>query len=427
MDKMWTIMRREYLSRVKTKGFVIGTILLPLMMLALFAVPVFLLFLKSDETKRIAVIDETGVIFDSLAAALNRPQGDNKPPYDFTPITVAPGQIDSARQALSAGVEREQWHGYLLIPDSVFAGGSAKYFGKSVSNRMENEGFERAISHAVAMQRIRRSGLNPEQVQGMLARVDLNVQPASREEKQHPGFTFMIAYLLGFAIYMAMFIYGAIVMRSVIEEKTSRVVESVISSIKPFHLMAGKIFGVGAVGLTQFLIWAVAMGLLSLYGLALAAVFVSDPAKLQGLDLPTISAATLGYFVLFFLLGYMLYSTLYAGIGAMVNSEQEAQQFVLPLAMIIIVPILMITYIITNPDSQTSVLISLVPFFAPIIMLARIAVQTPPLWQIAASIGLMLLTIFLMIWLVGRIYRVGVLMYGKRPTLAEIIKWIRYA
>jgi ABC-2 type transport system permease protein len=131
--------------------------------------------------------------------------------------------------------------------------------------------------------------------------------------------------------------------------------------------------------------------------------------------------------VLFFVLGYFLYSTIYAGIGAMVNSEQESQQFLIPVGLLIVVPIMMMTYIITNPSSQTAVIMSLVPFFAPIIMLARIAVETPPFWQIAASILLMLVTIVGMIWIVGRIYRVGVLMYGKRPTLPEIIRWIRYA
>ncbi len=426
MNKMWTIMRREYLSRVKTKGFVIGTILLPLLMVAIFAVPVFLLFLKSDETKRIAIIDQTGVVFDSLEAALNQPSPEGKRPYHFAKLTVRPDQLDSVKKALAAGIDRQEWEGYILIPDSVFEGGAARYFGKSVSNRMENEEIEEALSRAVTAQRIQRSGLDAEQIHRALAPVDLNVRPAS-QEKKNPGVTFMLAYFLGFFIYMAMFIYGAIVMRSVIEEKTSRVVESVVSSIKPFYLMAGKIFGVGAVGLTQFLIWAGVMGLLSLYGLAIAAAFVPDPAKLQNLTLPTIPAATLGFFVLFFLLGYLLYSTLYAGIGAMVNSEQEAQQLVLPIALIIIVPILLITYVITNPDTQMSVLMSLVPFFAPILMLARIAVATPPAWQIAASIVLMVLTIIGMIWIVGRIYRVGVLMYGKRPGLREIMKWIRYA
>lgn len=426
MNKMWTIIRREYLSRVKTKGFIIGTVLMPLLMLALFAVPVLLLFVKSDETKRIAVIDQTGVVFDSLDAALNQRAAEGKRRYDFSLIAIAPARLDSARQSLSAAVERDEWHGCLLIPDSALVGGAAKYFSKSVSNRFENMELEEAISRAITAQRIQHSGLNPGQVQSMLAQVDLNVRPASLEKK-NPGFTFMLAYLLGFFIYMALFIYGAIVMRSVIEEKTSRVIEAVISSIKPFHLMAGKIFGVGAVGLTQFSIWALAMGLLSLYGLALAGLFAPDPAKLHGLELPAIPFALLAFFVLFFLLGYFLYSTLYAGIGAVVNSEQEAQQFVLPVSLLIIVPILMTTYVITNPDSEMSVLMSLVPFFAPILMLTRIAVQTPPLWQIAASVALVLLTIAGMIWIVGRIYRVGVLMYGKKPTVGEILKWIRHA
>jgi ABC-2 type transport system permease protein len=147
----------------------------------------------------------------------------------------------------------------------------------------------------------------------------------------------------------------------------------------------------------------------------------------QSVDLPSISLMTLGFFVLFFVLGYFLYSTVYAGVGAMVNSEQEAQQFLIPVSLFIVVPIMMMTYIITNPSSQTAVIMSLVPFFTPIIMLARIVVETPPFWQIALSILLMVAAILGMIWVVGRIYRVGVLMYGKRPTLSEIIKWIRYA
>jgi ABC-2 type transport system permease protein len=281
----------------------------------------------------------------------------------------------------------------------------------------------------VTAKRIQRSGLNAEQVQKMVRQINLNTYrvKAGGEEEKDPGFSFAIAYFLGFFIYIAMFIYGAMVMRSVIEEKTSRVVESVVSSIKPFQLMAGKIFGVGAVGLTQFLIWALAMGLLSLYGLQFAAMFVSDPAKLQDLNLPTISFGTLGFFVLFFVLGYFLYSILYAGVGAMVNSDQEGQQFAIPIGLFIVVPILMMTYIITNPSSQTAVIMSLVPFFAPIIMLARIAVETPPFWQIAACLVLMVATILGLIWVVGRIYRIGILMYGKRPTLPEIIKWIKYA
>jgi len=191
--------------------------------------------------------------------------------------------------------------------------------------------------------------------------------------------------------------------------------------------MAGKIFGVGAVGLTQFLIWGLAMGLLSLYGALLASTVISDPETLQEVSRFTVPLTAVVFFVLFFVLGYFLYSTIYAGIGAMVNSDQEAQQLLLPVSLLIVVPIVMIVYVIGNPSSDTSVMMSLVPFFAPILMLTRIIVEMPPWWQILLCIALMLLTTFGMIWLVGRIYRVGILMYGKRPTLAEVIKWIRYA
>jgi ABC-2 type transport system permease protein len=429
MDKLWTVLRREYLSRVKTKGFIIGTILLPLFMLAIFVVPALLMFLKSDKPKHIEVIDQTGEVFDSLFVALDEKNDAGQRLYNFTKHEASPENLEAEKKALSVKVDAGELDGYLIIPDWVFEGKAAEYYGKTVSNEFENEAIEDAISNTVTAKRIQRSGLNAEQVHKMVRQISLNTYrvKAGGQEEKDPGFSFAIAYFLGFFIYITMFIYGAMVMRSVIEEKTSRVVESVVSSIKPFHLMAGKIFGVGAVGLTQFLIWALAMGLLSLYGLQLAAMFVSEPAKLQNLHLPSISFGTLGFFVLFFVLGYFLYSILYAGVGAMVNSDQEGQQFAIPIGLFIVVPIMMMTYIITNPSSQTAVIMSLVPFFAPILMLARIAVETPPFWQIAACLALMVATILGLIWVVGRIYRVGILMHGKRPTLPEIIKWIRYA
>jgi ABC-2 type transport system permease protein len=429
MDKLWTVLRREYLSRVKTKGFIIGTILMPLFMLAMFVVPALMMLLKSDKPKTIEVIDLTGEVFDSLRVALGEKNDAGQRLYNLVEREVPPEDLETEKKALSAKVDGGALDGYIIVPDLVFQGQSAEYYGKTVSNEFENEAIEDAISNTVTAKRIQRSGLNVDQVQKMVRQINLNTYrvKAGGEEEKDPGFSFAIAYFLAFFIYIAMFIYGAMVLRSVIEEKTSRVVESVVSSIKPFQLMAGKIFGVGAVGLTQFLIWTLAMGLLSLYGLQLAAMFVADPAALQDLHLPTISFGTLGFFVLFFVLGYFLYSILYAGVGAMVNSDQEGQQFAIPIGLIIVVPILMMTYVITNPSSQTAIIMSLVPFFAPIIMLARIAVETPPFWQIAACLVLMVATIFGLIWVVGRIYRVGILMYGKRPTLPEIIKWIRYA
>jgi ABC-2 type transport system permease protein len=424
---MWTALRREYLSRVKTKGFIIGTILFPAFLAVMFVVPVLMVRLKSDKPKQIAVVDQTGEIMDSLRVALSDTNETGERLYNLLPHEAP--DLAAAKTALSATVEAGGLDGYLVIPATIYDQGVAEYYGKSVTNFGENRSIQNAISRAVTEKRIARSGLESEKVRQMVRGIDLQtfrVSAGGKEEKDE-GATFAIAYFLGFFIYMAMFIYGALVQRSVIEEKTSRVIESVISAIKPFHLMAAKIFGVGAVGLTQFLIWAVVMGLLSLYGVHAASLFAPKAAAAQGFTMPTVSLGILFFFVLFFVLGYFLYATIYAGVGAMVNSEQEAQQLMLPISMFIIAPILLIMYVIGNPSSQTSVILSLVPFFAPILMLARIVVETPPVWQIALCLALLAGTIVGLIWVVGRIYRVGVLMYGKRPTLPELLKWIRYA
>ncbi len=427
MNKMWTALRREYLSRVKTKGFIIGTILFPVFLAVMFVVPTLMMLIKSDKPKQIAVIDQTGEILDSLRVSLSDKNEAGDLLYNLIPHDAE--DLEAAKNTLSVSVEAGGLDGYIIIPATIYEEGVAEYYGKSVTNFQENRSFQNAITRAVTEKRIQRSGLESEKVRQMVRGVDLQtfrVGPGGKEEKDE-GMTFGIAYFLGFFIYMAMFIYGALVQRSVIEEKTSRVIESVISSIKPFQLMAAKILGVGAVGLTQFMIWAIAIGLLSLYGVQAASIFAPKAGAAQGFHMPTVSLGVLTFFVLFFVLGYFLYATIYAGVGAMVNSEQEAQQLMLPISMFIIAPILLIMYVIGNPSSQASVILSLVPFFAPILMLARIVVETPPVWQIALCLVLMVGTIVGLIWVVGRIYRVGVLMYGKRPTLPEILKWIRYA
>ncbi len=426
MNKMWTAMRREYLSRVKTKGFIIGTILFPVFLGVMFVVPALMARLKSDKPKQIAVIDQTGEMMDSLNVALSDKNEAGERLYNLVPYDAQ--DLEATKNTLSATVEAGGLDGYIIIPAAIFDQGVAEYYGKSVTNFGENRSMQDAISRVVTEKRIQRSGLESEKVRQMVRRVDLQTfRVSAGGEEKDEGATFIIAYFLGFFIYMAMFIYGALVQRSVIEEKTSRVIESVISAIKPFNLMAAKIFGVGAVGLTQFMIWALVMGLLSFYGVQVASLFAPKAATAPDFTMPSISLGILFFFVLFFVLGYFLYATIYAGVGAMVNSEQEAQQMMLPISMFIIAPILLIMYVIGNPSSQASVILSLVPFFAPILMLARIVVETPPAWQIILCLVLLAGTIVGLIWLVGRIYRVGVLMYGKRPTLPELLKWIRYA
>jgi ABC-2 type transport system permease protein len=367
-------------------------------------------------------------MWDSLMVNLDDKNEAGQRLYNFTKHETLPAELDAAKKSLAANVDQGDLDGYIVIPASIYDDGNAEYYGKSVTNFRENGRLRSVISRAVTEKRIQRSGFNSEQIHQLVRRVELRTfrVAAGGQEQADEGHTQIVVWILVAFIYMAMLVYGQVVMRSIIEEKSSRVIESVISSLKPFQLMAGKIVGIGALGFTQYSIWALVMGLLSLYGLKVARVFAPKMAA-ANLTLPTVAPEILVFFVVFFVLGYLLFATMYAAVGAMVNSDQEAQQFVFPLIMLVILPFLFTSYIIGNPGSQMAVILSLIPFFTPIIMFARIIVQMPPAWQIALSLLLMVAAIVGMIWVVGRIYRIGVLMYGKRPTLPEIIKWIKYA
>jgi ABC-2 type transport system permease protein len=429
MDKLLTVVRREFFSRLKTKGFIIGTIITPVLLIAMTVLPGLLMFLKSNKSKQIAVIDQTGVIVDSLIVNLSEKNEAGQRLYNFIKREAAPEEVETAKKSLSEEVDGGKLDGYIVIPVSIYEEGQADYYGKSVTNFRENGRIRGAITRAVTERRIQQSGLNSVEIRQLVRRVELRTFRIAEggKEEEDKGQTQMLVWILVMFIYFAMIVYGQMVMRSVIEEKSSRVIESVISSVKPFQLMAGKILGIGALGFTQYSIWALVMGALSLYGIKVAKAFTSRAAAATDLSMPAVPVEHLIFFIAFFTLGYLLFSTLYAGVGAMVNSDQEAQQFVFPVVMLVIIPLMSIWYIIGNPNSQMSLILSLIPFFAPITMFARILVQTPPVWQIVLSFALLMATIVAMIWLVGRIYRVGVLMYGKRPTLPEIIKWIKYA
>jgi len=429
MNKLLTVARREYLSRLKTKGFIIATILAPIFLMALTVLPQFFFFLKSDQPKQLAVIDQTGVILDSLRANLNDRNAAGRRLYNFNKLEAAPETLAELEKTLTAQINNGELDGYIIIPADILTAGKAEYRAKSVTNFVEYAQIENAISRAVMAQRILQSGLNSEQVRQLVRGVGLRTNriTAAGTAEVDQGRTESLVRIMVMFIYAAMLVYGQIVMRSVIEEKSSRVIESVIASVKPFHLMAGKILGVGALGLTQYSLWALVMGLLSLYGVKFTALFARDPATAANLTMPTVAPEILLFFILFFVLGYFLFSAIFAGLGAMVNSDQEAQQLVFPVIMLVIIPFLCTFYIIENPDTQMSVVLSLIPFFAPMTMFARIVVLTPPAWEIALCLALLVATIVGTIWLVGRIFRVGVLMYGKRPSLPEVIKWIRYA
>jgi ABC-2 type transport system permease protein len=250
----------------------------------------------------------------------------------------------------------------------------------------------------------------------------------------------IVGYVMGFFIYMSVFIYGAIVMQGVIEEKTSRVVEVVVSSVRPFQLLMGKVLGIGAMGLVQLITWAALIGVGMTFAGTIMALFLnpadlglsadaSQQAMLEAADItiPSVPPGLFIWFILFFLGGYLLYASLYAAIGSAVEQQQDAQTLQLPIALLVIVPILFIGFIVESPNSTLSVAMSLVPFFSPILMIVRVAVTDVAFWQVGLSYLLLIGTFIGSIWISSRIYRIGILMYGKKPSLKDLAKWVRYA
>jgi ABC-2 type transport system permease protein len=206
----------------------------------------------------------------------------------------------------------------------------------------------------------------------------------------------------------------------VLEEKQSRIIEVLLSSVRPFDLMLGKLIGIGMVGLTQYLIWA-------FFGLLIGVIAALPAISASWSSIPRIPVAQLIFFVVFFVLGYFLYATLYAMVGAIVSSEEDGQQVQLPVTMTLVIPMLMLSMVMRNPNGTVSTILSMIPIFSPVLMFLRIGLQMPPWWQIALSIALLIMTILGLVWVAAKIYRVGVLMYGKRPTLPELAKWLRYS
>lgn len=436
MRKILAVIKREYIQMVRTKGFIIGTVLGPVFMIALIVVPIIVSSVSVEKQETIGVVDLTNEIFMELDKKLDHKDHrlkDGFRRYVLEKIEPSAG-LEELRHKLRERVLKKELSAYIYIPEDVLEIGvresavrdsepeekKVEYVSEHTTDFEKLRALSRVLNNVIIEKRLKREGLDPQKVAQYIKRVELQpIKITKKGEEKDTGGTFMISYILALIIYMAILIYGQVIMRGVIEEKSSRVVEVVLSSLKPFQLMMGKILGIGAVGLTQFSIW-------TLFGIGASVYGTSFIPAGVNFSMPSIPAHVFVYFVVFFILGYFLFGTLYAAIGSMVNSEKEAQQLVMPITMFLIVPIMLMIFIIRAPNSSIAVFLSFIPFFAPILMFLRITVLLPPFGQIGASIVILILTILLMIWLTAKIYRVGVLMYGKRPKFAEIVRWIRY-
>jgi ABC-2 type transport system permease protein len=422
------IARSEYVRRVRSPWFVVTTLLAPVFMLATVVVPIAVLS-GSDEAAapRVAVVDREGGLAGALVAAL--PEG--------TQATVSRAPLDTLRARLLA----DRLDGVVVLPRGVVEGtaGAAVY---ATGGLGEQAALRDAARETVRRARLRHAGATDAVLAAIDAPVSVSLVTVAAAGDVGGGALaqFGLANVLSLLIYVAILIYGAMVMRGVIEEKANRIVEVIASSVRPFDLMMGKVLGIGAVGLTQLVGWGLGLVALSLAAAPLVALLagpavVPPPGAAAGADLPFDPAALpalvtpglMAAFVLFFLGGYLLFAGLFAAVGSMVDQEADAQSLQAPIVLPIMFPLLFLTYVADQPDAPLSVFLSLFPVSSPVLMVVRMTVTDVPLWEVALSLGLLVLGFIGVIWLASRVYRVGILMTGKKATFRDLWRWMRTA
>jgi len=423
MRKIWLIVKREYLTRVRTKAFILGTLALPLLSAAILLVSIFLSAGSSAAAVKIAILDEVGGLGGAVRTALVQGKSSSRSEVQVVRIVEHPSA--HLEEFFKTQLNDGELDGVLVLPKGLMDGkASAQYHARSLNAMALLGPIERAVSGAIIELRLQKEGKANGSIKNVfrLARVRL-VNPSSQSQDGSNEANFAIAIIAGMVLYMTLVVYGMSTMHSVMEEKSTRMIEILVSSVKPVDLLTGKILSVGAVALTQYLVWAVTIGVLFASAAKLTAI-LRPGAAVPGINL---SPMLLVYLVVFFLAGYFLYSALYAAAGAIVSTDEEARQVQMPLTLLILCSFLLLNVVMNNPNSTLSVVLSVMPFLSPILMTLRVAMETPPFWQIALALLLSTLTTIWVIRVSAKIYRVGILMYGKRPSLKELRRWLRYS
>jgi ABC-2 type transport system permease protein len=333
-------------------------------------------------------------------------------------------QLEVVRKELNGRIGKEQLDGYLVIPADILNNSESKtsYYGRNVGDVITRGQIAERLNSAVRRQRLIKEGVKDADVDALSKSVDLAAFPVSEkgeEGAEDSGAKFAVVFIIAFLIYITVLLYGQVVLGAIVEEKETRIAEILFSSVRPFTLMFGKLIGVSLMALTQMMIWGVAFA-----GLAL---FLVPTLIARGIDikLPELPPAFFALFFLFFVLGYFLYATLYVLVGSMVTTLQEGGQMAMPVIFLLVAALYMAFPVIRSPNSTFAFWVSMVPCFSPITMLVRIVSQRPPVWQIALSLLIGYATVVLFLWLASRIYRVGMLMYGKKATIPEVWRWVR--
>jgi len=429
--KVRAVIRREFMQRVRSKWFLLSTLGIPALMVGLVFLAGFFVS-QSDEdlgrTSTIGVVDPSGRVADVLVEELLA---------DSVLAARAEAFADATEEDVRSGLSASPYDVLLLLPPDILEpppedeadrrepGERAKLFASDNVPPAREREVRDALSRALVRVRLAEAGVEGVDAEALLRSSPISVVNVTqtgegRSQDLYRGISFAIDFLF----YMVLLIYGQMIIRSIIEEKSSDIVEVMVSSLRPWELMLGKIVGVGAVGLAQLAVWAAVLAVTALFGMTSAGAALAE----AGFDVTTIAIpwGTTALVLLFLVLGYLLYAGLFAGTGATISSETDAQQAALPVTLLIVVPFIAVQGIIQSPNSPWAVVFSLVPFFSPLAMPPRLMISTVPVWQIAASVLLLAACVLVAAWVAGRIYRVGILMKGQRANLPEVVRWVRH-
>ena len=421
MNKIGLVFQREYLTRVRKRSFLLVTILIPLIIIGFYVAIIAVAISGNSTQQKIAVVDQEG-LFD----------GKDKQEKEFTFHLFPVGQAES----LTTTYDKQGYDGYLLIPvRSVDDPSLMRFRRKSEGGAGAQGDLNTILSAMISRRRMEAAHMDPDKIKQLTPDISLNATIGNESTQSVSDVARGVGYSAGFLIYFILLIYGTTVMRGIMEEKTTRIAEVIISSVKPFQLMLGKILGIGAVGLTQFLIWGVLIYILQLIVPTLFpqvghALRSAGPGSTLGMFLQEARALNfpliLGCFIFYFLGGYLLYASLFAAVGSAVSDDaQEAQQMVMPITLLVVFSLVIMTKATADPNSSIAVFGSIFPLTSPIVMMGRIpyGVPTIPLWQLLSSMVLLIGGFLGSTWFCGKIYRTGILLYGKKVTFKEMLRW----
>lgn len=419
-SKLFIIVRKEYLERVRTRAFVLGTALGPLLIALMMFGPHLLAERTGPERQTIVIVDPgDGIASTQLeemlrgAAAM---QGENFPLVVSFERPEGIFDEDAVREVLDGRVEIDEIDAYVILAQNFMRTGRATYYGETLSGAIGVQALENYLDQVVQEQRMRGLGIAAADLADVLRGAQLERRTIGVDEEQDLQSRALVGIAMIMMLYMMMVLYGQFTMSAVIEDKSTRVVEVMLASVTPSQLMVGKVVGQGLVGFTQFVIWAAAGGLFSNFGGQVAGM---------DLDFGQIDAALWGWFGVFFVLGFLMYSALYAGVGALCSSMQDAQNYQFPITALIVLPMLLLSVAMQAPDSGPAMVLSMIPLFTPILMFIRVVVGDPALWQVLLSIVLLAGTVALLLRVAGKLFRMSILHFGKAPSWAEVFRMLR--